>query len=96
MNINDVILRQNIIISLTGEQLSEFASQILSGAREIYENQKEPEQYLSRKQTSQRLETDLSSLWRWQQKGYLVPVRVGGKVRYKLSDINKILKSEAV
>ena len=92
MNIQDLIKQQNIIISLTGEQLSEFATQILNGARGIYEKVEQPEQYITRKQAAQMLDVDLSSLWRWDKQAYLQPVSIGGKRRYKLSDINRILE----
>jgi len=33
-------------------------------------------------------------LWRWDKTGYLKPYRIGGKVRYRLSEIDKILGGE--
>jgi len=94
MNLQDLIKEQNIIVSLTTEQLYEFASQILSGAQKIYEKVEEPEQYLTRRQTAQALDVDLSTLWRWNREAYLKPVQVGGRRMYKLSDINRILQKE--
>lgn len=35
-----------------------------------------------------------STLWRWEQAGYLVPVRLGVKVHYRRSDIDRIIKSK--
>ena len=35
-----------------------------------------------------------TTLWRWKKRDYLRPVRVGGNERYRLSDINKILKGD--
>jgi hypothetical protein len=94
MNIQEILMKQNIIVSLTGEQLNEFAEQILSGARAIYETKEQPEQYLTRKQTAEMLDVDLSTLWRWNNENYLCPIEIGGKRRYKLSEVNKILKKE--
>ena len=37
---------------------------------------------------------DASTLWRWRKRGYLVPVSIGGKRRYRLSEIKKILGSD--
>lgn len=49
------------------------------------------ETYSTPKQASEILDVDLSTLWRWKKRGYLVPIEVGGRRRYKMSDINKIL-----
>ena len=96
MNLTELILQQNITVSLTSEQLSEFANWILTGAKNIYETKKAPEQYLTRKQTANMLDVDLSTLWRWNNENYLNTIEIGGKRRYKLSDINHILKKEVV
>ena len=37
---------------------------------------------------------DPSTLWRWEKAGYLTPVRIGGKVFYRRSDIDAIIKSK--
>jgi excisionase family DNA binding protein len=50
------------------------------------------EVYYSPKEVSKMLQIDISSLWRWEQKGYLVGVRVGGKKRFKKSDIDKLME----
>jgi excisionase family DNA binding protein len=96
MNINEILTRQNIIISLTGEQLNDFANQILSGARSIYEKKEQSEHYLTRKQVAEMLDVDLSTLWRWNRENYLCAVEIGGKRKYKLSDVNKILRKGEV
>jgi hypothetical protein len=92
MELHTLLQNQNVTISITGEQLAEFASQLLNGAREIYETKQDPEQYITRKQAAQMLDVDLSSLWRWDKQEYLQPVSIGGKRRYKLSDINRLLE----
>ena len=40
---------------------------------------------------SKMLDVDKSTLWRWRKQGYLVPIEVGGKRRYRMSDVKKIL-----
>ncbi|GHV09841.1 hypothetical protein FACS1894162_1420 [Bacteroidia bacterium] len=92
MNIQEILMQQNIIVSLTVEQLGDFANQILSGARTIYEKKEQPEQYLTRKQAAEILDVDLSTLWRWNNEKYLCPIEIGGKRKYKLSEVNKILR----
>ena len=53
------------------------------------------ETYLSPDQVAKILDVDKSTLWRWQKQNYLMPVEVGGKRRYQMSDIKKILKKTA-
>jgi Helix-turn-helix domain len=49
------------------------------------------ETYPSPKQVCEILNVDLSTLWRWNKRGYLCPSEVGGKRRYKMSDVKRIL-----
>ena len=51
------------------------------------------EKLLTRKEVAEFLRVDLSTLWRWEKKhpDYLTPIRVGKSVRYKESDLKKIL-----
>lgn len=51
----------------------------------------EEETLLTREQVMQKLNVVPSTLWRWQKRGYLIPIWVGGQHRYRLSDIQKIL-----
>jgi DNA-binding transcriptional MerR regulator len=47
---------------------------------------------LTIKETSEILGKGRMTLHRWEQNNNLQPIRVGGTPKYKLSDINKILK----
>jgi excisionase family DNA binding protein len=60
------------------------------------QRKEQPEQYLTRKQAAEMLDVDLSTLWRWHKENYLCAVEVGGKRRYKLSEVNKILRKGEV
>lgn len=46
----------------------------------------------TRKQTIALLGVDSSTLWRWAKSGYLVPVEYGGQHRYRVADVQQILK----
>lgn len=37
-----------------------------------------------------------TTLFRWEKSGYLVPVRIGSKRMYKISDLEAILKGEKI
>ena len=50
--------------------------------------------YMTKEQVLAKLNVAPSTLWRWQKRGYLVPVKVGGENRYRSTDIHKILEVE--
>ena len=50
------------------------------------------ETYPSPKKVCEILDIDLSTLWRWNKRGYLCHIEVGGKRRYRMSAVEAILK----
>ena len=52
------------------------------------------ETYPSREKVMEILGVCDSTLWRWAKIGYLVPLNVGGKRRYRMSDVKRILEGE--
>ena len=52
------------------------------------------ETYLSREKTMETLDISSTTLWRWAQIGYLTPLNVGGKHRYRMSDIKRIMEGD--
>ena len=49
---------------------------------------------LTSNQVLERLSISRTTLWHWVKKRYIIPVEIGGKQRYKLSDVNAILKGD--
>jgi predicted site-specific integrase-resolvase len=47
------------------------------------------EAYPSSDQVAKILDVDKSTLRRWRKQGYLIPIKVGGKRRYRMSDVKK-------
>lgn len=62
--------------------------------RLLEKRENKPVVYLSAEETARRLKVDRSTLWRWNKDGYLTTTKVGNKVRYKLSDVERIQKGE--
>lgn len=52
------------------------------------------ETYLSATDVTKMLRINRSTLWRWAQSQYLVPIKIGGKIRYKRSDIDQIINAK--
>ena len=46
------------------------------------------------KQVSTMLSVDMTTLWRWEKKGYLQAFKIGGKRKYKLSDVESLIKGD--
>jgi hypothetical protein len=49
------------------------------------------ETYLNRTQAAKMLSRSKVTLWRWGNENYLIPIKIGGKICYRLSDINRLL-----
>ncbi|MDR2972327.1 MAG: helix-turn-helix domain-containing protein [Bacteroidales bacterium] len=52
------------------------------------------ETYPSPAQVAKILNVSPATLWRWNKANYLKTIEIGGKRRYRMSDINKILGKE--
>lgn len=50
------------------------------------------ETYPTREKVMEMLDVCEATLWRWAKNGYLVPLNVGGKRRYRMSDVKRILE----
>ena len=83
----------SVKVELSASELLDAMRVVATEIVEHYENKKPPEQLFSRKQAAQMLDVNLSTLWHYDKKSYLKPVEVGGKRKYKLSDLNRILKT---
>ena len=84
-----------INITITAADLRDFATELISQTKAELEqsiSDSKAETYLSSEKVMQMMEISKTTLWRWKQRGYLVPVRVGGNERYRLSDIKKIME----
>jgi hypothetical protein len=94
MRIKEFVNENNITISVSINDLREFALDIIQQTKRELEDlviTQNSEAYISRQRACEMLDVDACTLWRWSKRNYLVPVSVGGKKRYKLSDINRLL-----
>lgn len=84
----------NITVSVSLADLKEFAAVLIDNTKKELEDvviADKAETYPSPKRVCEILDVDASTLWRWSKRGYLCPAEVGGKRRYKMSDVNAIL-----
>ena len=73
------------------EANKELIEEIKRNLQQTLEDAKS-EEYLSREKVIEWLEVSATTLWRWEKCGYLIPISVGNKKKYRMSDIQKILQ----
>lgn len=84
----------NIKLEVTGEDLLLFSNQLISRAKDELSTalaEARKEKYLTKEEVKQMCDVCDATLWHWGKKNYLKPIKIGNKVRYRLSDIQKIL-----
>ena len=85
---------QNVIVAINAGDLIYAIDYCVSKTREELEKQVASANtgtYPSPEQVAKRLDVSRATLWRWAKCGYLTPIEVGGKRRYRMSDVKKIL-----
>ncbi len=87
----------NVTLQVTAAQLGEFAQDLIGKTRQQIAQEvaaSKAEVYYTREQTASLLSVNPSTLWNWDKKDFLKPVRVGGLCRYRKSDIDRILTTK--
>jgi len=84
-------MQQNIQYLLNASDLESVVKKVL---HEVLNElgPKDEDKLLTVAETVELLKIDRTTLWRWEKAKYLVPVRLGNRVRYKESDIIKFSK----
>ena len=95
MNISEIIKQgHSVTLAVGAEDLKNFAQTIAEQTRNEIEHEiaeSKSEVYYTAGQTARILNVDKTTLWRWNKRNYLKPIKVGGLLRYRKSDIDKIL-----
>jgi transcriptional regulator with PAS, ATPase and Fis domain len=87
----------NVTISIGLKELQEWHREIMEDSRKQIVKQaleNAEEQYLSPTEACKMLSVSRATLSRWQSKEYLVPIMVGGRCKYRKSEIQSILNSK--
>jgi len=93
LNLSDLI-DSNVCIQVKIEDLQKFANQILLGAKSIAMLEAEAaatsDQLLTIDEAAKLLSVSKMTLYRWDKNSYLKKVEIGGKRRYRKSDIERL------
>ena len=87
----------NINITVSAAELLTVVDYAISRTRSEFDeskNDSKKEAYYTIAEAAKELQVSKPTLWRWAKQGYLVPISIGGKRRYRMSDINQILNSK--
>lgn len=101
MTTNLITLAQqcpDVTIAVKLPELVEFGNILIANVKNELEQtiaDQKAETYPSRDKVMEILGVSSATLWRWQKLGYLVPLNVGGKRRYRMSDVKRILEGDS-
>lgn len=83
-----------LTLSLRIEVLREFAHLLIEKSKEQLLPimiKASHEDLLTKKEVLEKFNVCHTTLWNWERKGYLIPVKIGRKVSYRQADIERII-----
>ena len=89
----------NVSFTITAGEMVEAINYCVSVTRKELEQQitdANTETYPSPEKVAEILDVNKSTLWRWNKSGYLKHIELGGKRRYRMSDVDNLLNARQV
>ena len=86
------------LLVISAEDMKKVICETVSETKRQIEDeiaQNNSETLLTGQLVQERLNISRTTLWNRRREGYLLPIEIGDKVRYKLSDINTILRTDS-
>ena len=88
-------LTKNALAIVDLDNLKQFIFEAVEEAMvRHFDKPKKEEHLLTIGQVAAMLDTDKSTLWNWNKEGYLKKIYIGGKPRYKESEVLAILEGK--
>ena len=92
MNLQNLINSGTIVaVTISLLDLREWALELMNESKQEKEEDVS-DNYLSVGEVIDKLRVNASTLWRWDKSGYLKKLKVGRKVRYRESDVIKLME----
>jgi len=85
----------NVTLAISANDLRAWHKEVIEDTKKQLEESivsEKTETYLTAKQVCDMLNINVTTLWRWEKKKYLIPVKVGSERRFRLSDVKEILE----
>ena len=86
--------KSNTLVMISEDNLKFLAKTMILEVKKELENEiadGKSDRLLTIDQAAELLGVNRSTLWKWAKRDYLKPIEVGGKRRYRLSDVNAII-----
>ena len=99
LNLNEILksAERNVSVTITAGEMIDAFNHCVNVTRKELEQRyatTSTEKFLTVKEVSEMLGYDKRTLDRWHNSRYLQRVKIGGGVRYLLSDINALIEKE--
>ncbi|MDR0332747.1 MAG: helix-turn-helix domain-containing protein [Dysgonamonadaceae bacterium] len=101
MKLNEILTsaeqNRNVSVTITAGEMIDFFNHCVDTTRkelERYYATANTEKYLTIEQMEEMLGFNKSTYSRWHKSGYLKKIKIGGGIRYRLSDINRKIEEE--
>ena len=94
MGTNNKNNKGNCFYMITEDQLKQMITNAILEAKEQAEEERKQASEvatMSRSEVAAKLCVSVTTLWRWARDGYLVPKKVGRRVLYLKSDVERII-----
>ena len=88
----NIIVSKDNLKAFADYLFSNFRLELAAKAEQTKQQQDDDETFFSRKEASAYLGVCETILWKWAKPdcGYLLPVRVGARVKYRKSDLDRV------
>ena len=88
----NIIVSKDNLKAFADHLFSHFHLELEAKAEQTRRQQDDDETFFSRKEASAYLGVCGTTLWKWAKPdcGYLLPVRVGARVKYRKSDLDRV------
>ena len=87
----------NLVVQVRGEDLLKFTEELIARAAEQERARIEAcdksDALLTKEAVMKLLGVCSATLWQWEKRSYLIPVKAGRKVMYRKADVDKLLCS---
>lgn len=77
-------------LTMTREELNAAIAAAVNTAMSAYEMRQKGDVLIPRLRAMKLLNKSSSTLWRWEKKSYLLPIRQGSSVLYRSSDLARL------
>lgn len=96
MNIQELLKAAdgaNITLSVTPADLKEFALTIIEETKKMTTEDNVSEDYITLDEVMKIFRVSRNTLWRWNRDKYLCNVKLGRRIFYRKSDVNKLMEN---